>query len=68
MKRNSAIKRFTLSFAIILIAFFALTFGLSISDIAKASDGNVVYFNDLVYHSTSSGIIYAELVVVGHPN
>ena len=68
MKRNSAVKRFTLSFAIILIAFFALTFGLSISDIANASDGNVVYFNDLVYHSTSSGIVYAELVAEGHPN
>lgn len=68
MKRSNTIKRFTLTLVMILVACFAITFGLSISGVANASDSNTVYFNNAVFHSASSGIIYAELVVEGHPN
>ena len=65
--RNDVIKRVTLSFALILIVLFAVTFGISISDIAFAADQNVIYFEATEYMLTTN-ILYARVIIEGTPN
>ena len=65
--RNDVIKRVTLSFALILIVLFAVTFGISISDIAFAADQNVIYFEETKY-TLSTNILYARVIIEGTPN